>query len=287
MSVEKLSVIITTYNKPEYLIKVLHGFSVQTNPNFEIVIADDGSTADTAAQINWFRDNTELDIRHVWHEDQGFRKCAILNKAIVASKYDYLLFTDDDCVPRNDFVGVHLKNAKNGFFLSGGYVKLCKEVTDQVTANDIISQDVFDADWLLERGQPAKFKLSKLSRSTGYTDLLNRFTTAKATWNGHNVSGFKDDIIRANGYNEDMNYGGLDRELGERLVNWGIKGKQMRYKAVCVHLDHPRPYKKKDLMKQNRAIRDQVVKNRITYTSNGIDKYLKTTVRRPVESVKL
>jgi glycosyltransferase involved in cell wall biosynthesis len=282
---EKLSVVITTYNKPAWLKKVLWGFTIQTNINFEIVIADDGSTTETGDLIKWFQANTTLDIRHVWHEDNGFQKCAILNKAIVVSKYDYLLFTDDDCVPRNDFVDVHLKHAEKGYFLSGGYLKLSKKVTDQIQDTDIINQHIFDIDWLLKHGQPKTFKLSKLSRSKVYTGLLNYLTTTKPTWNGHNVSGFKEDIICANGYNEDMNYGGLDRELGERLVNNGIKGKQMRYKAICVHLDHPRPYKKKELIKHNRAIRDQVVKNGITFTPNGIDKYLKVPATENIKPI--
>lgn len=278
MSVEKLSVIITTYNKPEYLKKVLLGFSIQTNRNFELLIADDGSGDETRIMLDWFRMNYALPIKHIWHEDRGFQKCAILNKAIVEAQYDYLLFTDDDCIPRKDFVEVHLQHAEAGFFLSGGYVKLSKTVTKQVDESHILEQQVFDVDWLLAHGQPRKFKLSKLSRSKEYTDLLNRLTTAKATWNGHNVSGFKHDVIAANGFNEDMNYGGLDRELGERLVNAGIRGKQMRYKAICVHLDHPRPYKKTELLRHNRAIRDTVVKNRISYTPNGIDKYLESAI---------
>jgi len=281
---EKLSVVITTYNKPAWLRKVLLGFTVQTNPNFEIVIADDGSKDETRELVQWFQENSSLDIQHVWHEDKGFQKCAILNKAIVASKYDYLLFTDDDCVPRNDYVDVHLRYAEEGFFLSGGYFKLSKEVTEEVTEGDILQQNVFSVKWLVAKGQPRRFKLSKLSRSSSYTNLLNFITPTKATWNGHNVSGFKADIIAVNGYNEDMNYGGLDRELGERLMNKGIKGKQIRYRAICVHLDHPRPYKKKDLMSKNRAIRDNVIKNGITFTPNGIDKYLDSSLASTVKT---
>lgn len=273
---DKLSVVITTYNKPEWLSKVLLGYSVQTNPNFEIVIADDGSKEETRELIRWYQENTSLDIQHVWHEDSGFQKCVILNKAIMASKYDYLLFTDDDCVPRNDFVNVHLQNAEAGYFLSGGYLKLSEEVTERVTKEDIFQQNIFNIKWLVENGQARTFKLSKVSRFGFYTSLMNWGTPTRPTWNGHNVSGFKSDIISVNGYNEDMNYGGLDRELGERLMNKGIKGRQIRYKAICVHLDHPRPYKKKDLMSRNRAIRDRVIKERIVFTPNGIDKYMKS-----------
>ena len=272
--VDNLSVIITTYNKEEYLRKVLIGFTTQINKNFEVVIADDGSGNKTKDLINWFRENSNLSIKHVWHEDSGFRKCEILNKAIIESTYDYLLFTDDDCVPRADFVDVHLKNAQKGRFLSGGYLKLNKEVTDSVLDENITSQEIFRKKWLLQRGQEKSYKLGKVSRNKIYTLFMNLITFTKPTWNGHNVSGFKSDIISVNGYNEDMFYGGLDRELGERLVNKGVKGKQVRYKAICVHLDHPRPYRNRELLLKNRARRKQVREEKIVWADNGIDKFL-------------
>ena len=86
--------------------------------------------------------------------------------------------------------------------------------------------------------------------------------------------GWKKDIIAVNGYNEDMMYGGLDRELGERLENKGLRGVQVRYSAIVVHLNHPRPYKKKDLIEKNRKIRKEVRGKKISFTPNGIDQHL-------------
>jgi glycosyltransferase involved in cell wall biosynthesis len=105
----KLSVIISTYNAEEWLHKVLLGYAIQTLQDFEIIVADDGSTTKTKEVIQQFQDKFKHPILHVWHEDEGFRKCKILNKAIVQSSADYLLFTDGDCIPRNDFVANHLK----------------------------------------------------------------------------------------------------------------------------------------------------------------------------------
>ena len=272
---EKLSVIITTYNKKEWLRKVLIGFSNQTNRNFEVIIADDGSREDTKQLIEEVGKNSYFNIQHVWHDDNGFQKCAILNKAIIESKYDYLLFTDDDCIPRTDFVDIHLKYAEKGYFLSGGYFKLNSIVTEKITDEDILTQNIFNIKWLISNGQDNWKKLVKLTRSKHLALFMTWITPTRATWNGHNVSGFKSDIIRVNGYNEDMAYGGLDRELGERLVNSGIKAKQVRYKAICVHLDHARPYEKKDMVIKNHAIRKNVRDNKITLAENGIDKYFK------------
>src|SRR6056297_2680694 len=120
----KLSVIISTYNSPEWLEKVLWGYSVQSHNDFEIIIADDGSGAETRQLIDRMRQQTGLTIRHIWQEDKGFRKCRILNLAVLESATDYLVFTDGDCIPRRDFLEVHATEAEPGRFLSGGYHKL-------------------------------------------------------------------------------------------------------------------------------------------------------------------
>jgi glycosyltransferase involved in cell wall biosynthesis len=269
-----LSAIITTYNQPKYLELVLWGYVHQSNKNFEVVIADDGSGDETFNVIDWFKNNTTLNIKHVWHPDNGFQKCTILNKAILESTYDYLLFTDGDCIPRTDFVDVHLKRAKKGHFLSGGYFKLSRTVSEKISKSDIERQYPFNAKWLVNNGQPYTYKMMKMVKNKNVANLLNAVTSTKPTWNGHNVSGWKSDIIEVNGYNEDMMYGGLDRELGERLENAGISGLQIRYSAIVVHLDHPRPYKKKELVEKNRAIRKNVRDNKVTFTANGIKNHL-------------
>ena len=120
----KSSVILSTYNQPAWLRLTLYGYLFQTDPAFEIVIADDGSGEETRELIERFKTTSDLHIQHVWHADAGFQKCTILNKAIKAAKGDYLILSDGDCVPRNDFIAVHKAHADPGFYLSGGYFKL-------------------------------------------------------------------------------------------------------------------------------------------------------------------
>jgi glycosyltransferase involved in cell wall biosynthesis len=263
MMPKRISIILTTYNQPEWLRKVLWGYEVQTFKDFEVLIADDGSDAPTCEVVEAFRDRGILAIQHIWHLHNGFQKCKILNAAIMASEADYLLFSDGDCIPRNDFVEVHFQRARMGRFLSGGYVKLTLSVSQAITEEDIRAQRPFDAVWLRSHGQPRSLKLLKLTRSTYLAGLLNAVATTRPTWNGHNVSGWKEGLLRVNGYNEDMQYGGLDRELGERLVNAGLRGLQIRYSAVCVHLDHARPYKTPETLARNRAVRAAVRRDRI------------------------
>ena len=128
----QLSVIITTYNSEEWLKKVLVGYSVQTEQDFEVVVADDGSTENTKKIIQSFQSKFKHPIVHVWQPDEGFQKCKILNKAIVRASANYLLFTDGDCVPRKDFVAKHLQHREKGYFLSGGYFKLPMQTSNSI-----------------------------------------------------------------------------------------------------------------------------------------------------------
>lgn len=269
----KLSVIITTYNSEEWLRKVLEGYCNQSEKLFEVVIADDGSTEKTKLVVDSFRNKFQFPIQHVWQEDKGFQKCQILNKAILKTNSDYLLFTDGDCIPRKDFIEKHLKFKEEGYFLSGGYFKLPMKTSLKIDTCDIEKQKCFSISWLVKNGVNKSFKLSKLTNIKLLASFMNWLTPTKRTFNGHNTSCYKKDLIAVNGFNEEMQYGGLDRELGERLFNLGVLSKQIRYAAVCLHLDHKRGYATTDTWDKNNAIRSYNKKNNITFIENGISKY--------------
>lgn len=125
--------------------------------------------------------------------------------------------------------------------------------------------------WLLAHGLTKTHKTMKLTARGPIARLLNTITPTKATWNGHNASGWRSDILQANGFDERMQYGGEDRELGERLFNSGLRSKQIRYSAICVHLDHARGYVTKQMRDNNHRIRQHTKKYRITRTPYGIE----------------
>lgn len=265
-----LSVIFTTYNATEWLEKVLWGYSVQTFRDFEIIIADDGSSAETRQLIEIFRKKTSLDIKHVWHEDKGFRKCRILNKAIVAAENDYLVFSDGDCIPRKDFLQVHHDQAEEGRYLSGGYHKLPMSTSKAISKEDILSTRCFELEWLKENGLPPTYKNKKLTASYSEAKWLNMLTPTKCNFKGSNASCWKKDAIAINGFDERMQWGGLDREFGVRLKNLGIKPKHVRYNAICIHLDHARGYKDPEMVASNKALRLDNEKSGEIYTQHGI-----------------
>jgi glycosyltransferase involved in cell wall biosynthesis len=266
----KISVIFTTYNSPEWLQKVLWGFDCQTDTNFEVVVADDGSTNETRQVIDRMRDETTMAIQHIWHEDDGFQKCRILNKALLAAKGEYVVMTDGDCIPRSDFIAAHRANAKPGYFLSGGYFKLPMSISKAITRDDIAKGNCFRTSWLLDHGMKYSIKFMKLNAGAVRAAIYNKLTLTKPSWNGHNASCYIADAIRVNGFDERMRYGGQDREFGERLTNIGLKAKQIRYSAICVHLDHARGYENKADWETNRNIRATTVKEGVTETPCGI-----------------
>ena len=264
------SVILTTYNQPQWLELVLHGYSIQQQSGFELVVADDGSEIATQEVIERYQPMFEDRLRHVWQPDDGFRKTRIMNQAVTVARHPYLIFSDGDCIPRSDFVVTHLQRARPGHFLSGGYFKLSPSVSQTITKDVITSGEVFDPAWLYDQGQTRSHKALKLTARGPVAALLNLLTPAKASWNGHNSSGWKQDIERINGFDERMQYGGEDRELGERLVNAGIRPTQIRYTTTCVHLEHARPYRTAQSLGKNAAIRSATRKNRLVWTEHGI-----------------
>jgi glycosyltransferase involved in cell wall biosynthesis len=270
--VPKISIIVSTYNSEAWLEKVLWGFNCQTFTDFEMVIADDGSGPKTKQLILEMGKKVRYPIKHVWQEDEGFQKSRILNKAVKACNAEYIIMTDGDCIPREDFVEVHYINKEQGYFISGGYYMLPMNISKQITKEDIEKQNCFNIHWLKEKGIPKTFKNNKLTARGFISTLFNTFTPTNASWNGHNSSGWKKDILNVNGFDERMQYGGQDRELGERLFNFGLKSKQLRYSAVCVHLDHKRGYKTPESIEKNRAIRRETKKKKQVWTHYGITK---------------
>lgn len=267
---KSISIVLSTYNAPMWLEKSLWGFANQSVRPDQILIADDGSDERTRDVIARVRAKQNLDIQHVWHEDNGFQKCAILNRAIEQAKSDYLIFSDGDCIPRSDFVYQHLTHSQEGTYLSGGYNKLSLPLSRKITLNDIETGRLFETYWLKANGHHFGRQSIRLHTSGVLATALNQLTTTQPTWNGHNASGWTSDLVRVNGFDERMRYGGEDCELGERLVNSGVQAKQIRFSAICLHLDHERGYVNETDKKRNLEIRQATRNSGSTFTHYGL-----------------
>lgn len=266
----RASVVFSTYNQPAALERVLWGYALQSHRDFELLVADDGSGPETAEVIRRVREAAGLEVLHVRHADHGFRKCEILNQAIVRSRGDYLIFSDGDCIPRADFVGTHLALAERGRFLSGGCLRLSRAVSDKVGVEEVRSGRFADLAWLRAQGwRPGRHALRAM-RARRVAAILDALTPTRTQFGGHNASAFRDDVLAVNGFDATMGYGGLDRALGYRLRNLGVRGKQVRFRAVCVHLHHERPYRDAAVMRQNREILARILSSGEVRARRGI-----------------
>jgi len=233
----KISIILTTYNWPEALNLALASLAVQTYSNFEIIIADDGSTEETAKVIKQWRLKLKQPLKHVWQEDDGFQAAKIRNKAILASSGDYLVFLDGDCFVRENFMLKHLQLVEKRYFVVGQRV-LCSQnfsahLLDE-TSN--IKNSLFY--WIKCRWQ------SKINRFVTLLSLplghLRKFAPKK--WKGAktcNLGVWKNDLLHINGFDESFQgWGYEDSDMVIRLIRSGVRRKTARFAAPVFHLWH-------------------------------------------------
>ncbi len=258
------SLIIVTYNYPEALELILDSVLIQTTLPSEVIIADDGSGPATKELIERYSKKFPVPLIHVWHEDKGWRKAIILNKAIAQSKSDYIIQIDGDIFLHKDFVRDHLHFANKGYYLFGTRVHVKKSYVPAVLKKKKIHFHFFS------RGIKNRFRRVRYLR---IAEKRKDFDEISPKLRGCNTSYWKADLIRVNGFNEQMfGWGIEDSELALRFHNVGLKAKRLVYSAVCYHLDHD--YKSRENVHQNEFLEKQTKLNKLTFAEAGIDKYL-------------
>lgn len=269
----RTELIVATYNSPHALTLTLTSVARQTVLPDSICIADDGSGPETKAAIDAFAAaHPELRFRHVWHEDKGFEKAAILNRAIATSDADFLIFIDGDVLIHPSFLARHLALAARGRFSTGSLIRLDDAATKAVTAEMVEDGTVFDRGWL--RANRAIDRLGTWLKTMPFPvpvqACLDRATPVQRALCGANASLFREDALKVNGFDETIKYGGGDKEFGVRLENAGVRGRHLRYTAPLVHLDHPRGYKDPALIRQHKARIREVRRRRTAWSEAGI-----------------
>lgn len=237
------TVIMSTYNQPRHLELALAGLQIQTEKNFELQIADDGSTSETSDVIEKYMERTPFQIVHSWQQDLGYRKTKILNEAIRKSKADYFIFIDGDCVPHKDFVKNHLKYRQKGFYLAGRRVDLGPKYSETLTSEMVL------------RGDLNRFNvgviLSNIEKDTQYwhrsipvyNSLLRNLLKMDRIddMKGCNFSIDRESLFKVNGFDEDYEgYAREDTDLELRLQFLGLKIKSLKGLAIQYHVWHDR-----------------------------------------------
>jgi glycosyltransferase involved in cell wall biosynthesis len=271
----KTELIVSTYNSPRALNLCLTSVACQRLRPDSICIADDGSGPETARSIAEFAAaHPELRLRHVWHEDRGFEKGAILNKAMASSEADFLVFIDGDVLIHPDFIARHVQLAQRGRFCTGSLIRLDTPTTAIVTPEMVRDGTVFDRRWLRQHGAIDRLGtwLKTMPFPMAVMNLLDLLTPVQRALCGANASLFRDDALAVNGYDEQIKYGGGDKDFGVRLANRGIRGRHLRYTAPLVHLDHPRGYADPQKIKRHKQKIRERRRSRQYWVEDGISK---------------
>jgi glycosyltransferase involved in cell wall biosynthesis len=271
----RTELIVATYQSPRALGLCLASVVRQGLMPGSVCIADDGSGPETAARVAGFRAaNPGLAVRHVWHEDAGDRKAAILNRAIATSEAEFIVFIDGDVMIHRGFVARHVALARPDRYSSGSLIRLDAAATAAVTEADVLSGRVFEIGWL--RAHRALDRvgtwLKAMPLPMPAQAALDVLSPVQRAWGGANASAFRAALLEVNGFDETMRWGGGDKDLGVRLANAGVRGRHLRFTAPLVHLDHARGYADPEQKRANRARLRARQHAGVTWVPDGIVK---------------
>lgn len=258
------SLVTPTYNWPEALELLLLSVLNQTVMPREVIIADDGSTEDTRKLIEKFQQKFPIPLIHIWQEDLKNRKARIMNQAIAKTNFDYIIEIDGDIIMHQKFIEDHLKFAEKGHYLFGSRANIQQSLLPTIFLKKKIKFNYFS------RG------IRKRSRTVHFPFLM-RFAkstkTRSSKLRGCNMSFWRSDFIKINGFNEKfVGWGMEDSEMIQRLHNIGIKGKRLKFAGIAYHIYHKE--QSKSQFENNFKIERQTTEKKIIFAEKGIDQYL-------------
>ena len=259
-----ISLIITTYNRPDALLLVLRSIETQVSKPNEVIIADDGSKNDTKKVVTSFQEKSEIRVIHSWQEDSGFRAAKSRNKAIAKATGKYIILIDGDMILHPEFINDHINNTQSGYFVQGSRVLLTQDKTKQTLDQQKINFS------LLSNGLQNR-------KNAFHSNILSKLFSNKRNYlrgiRTCNMAFYKQDCININGFNNEFEgWGREDSEFIMRLLNSGINRKNVRFNAIQFHLWHNENIR--DFLEKNDAILQDTINNHTQWCNNGIDSYL-------------
>lgn len=265
---ELISLVVSTYNRPDALGACLRSLARQTDRNFEIVVADDGSGAQTRELIERWKAKAGAPLHHVWQEDRGFRLAEIRNRAILASKGRYLIFLDGDGIARPGFVAAHRALAEPGHFVGGNRALLSQKLTEEILGKNLEAENWSLAGWAVRRARGEVNRLMPLL-SLPLGPLRKRLATEWEGVRGGNFAFFHDDLDRVDGFETSFVGWGLeDSDIVIRMMRSGVARKDGRFATGVLHLWHPEADRSR--LPANRARLDELIKSDRVRAQRGL-----------------
>lgn len=258
------TLVTPTYNWPEALELLLLSVLNQTVLPNEVIIADDGSKEKTRHLIEYFQQKFPIPLIHIWHEDLKNRKPRIMNQAIAKAKCDYIIEIDGDIIMHKNFIEDHLNFSEKGHYLFGSRVNIQKKIIPKIFNQKKIHFGFF-SEGIKKRGRTLHIPfLMHFAKSVN---------TRSTKLRGCNMSFWRDDFIKINGFNENLVGWGIDdSEMIQRLHNIGIQGKRLKHAGIVYHIYHPE--QSKSHIEINLEIEKETTHNKITYIEKGVHQFL-------------
>jgi len=250
-----ISVVVSTYNRPDALRATLNGCAAQTDRRFEIIVADDGSTHSTRTAIEHAAQQLPVPLEHVWHPDDGFRLAAIRNRGIARARGAYLIFLDGDCVPQADFIARHRALAATGAFVTGSRILLGSALTAAALDGRVDLAGRNPLFWLRARLRGDANKILPLFVKLPAGLAARRVDGFR--WRGIkgcNFAVWADDLLKVNGFDESFTgWGHEDADLAARLHNASIMRRNGFMATEVLHLWHREQPRERESVNRDRV----------------------------------
>jgi glycosyltransferase involved in cell wall biosynthesis len=235
---ELISLIIATYNRADAMNAVLRSLARQSDKNFEIIIADDGSGQEIRDTVAAWTPRLGVPVKHVWHEDRGYRLPEIRNQAMRASSGRYLVWLDGDCIARSDFVAAHRSLAEPGYFVAGNRVLLSQALSERIIAERLEPETWSVAKWMALRLRGEANRAIPLLRLP-LGPLRKLHARRWEGVRGGNMAYFREDLVRIDGFDASyVGWGPEDSDAVIRVIRSGILRKDGRFATGVLHLWH-------------------------------------------------
>lgn len=230
-----------------------------------VIIADDGSEPATRELIQHYAKKLQVPLDHIWHQDEGFRKSIILNKAVAQSVVDFIIQIDGDCILHSEFIADYIKAARLGEVLSGTRVNINDGFLPQLWREKVTRFRLFHPG--------LRNRLRAL-----HCPFIGRFYRPKKRFSkkfrGCNTGYWRKDFIAINGYNEDfIGWGREDSDLAHRLIHLGCAMKRLKHRGLVYHIPHK--IRSKSQLDQNNDLEQYTIDHRLVRIERGVSQYLK------------
>lgn len=263
----KVSLIISTYNRPDALAVCVRSAFLQERLPDEIIIGDDGSKEETSKMIESLKRESPVPVIHLWQEDDGYRLAMMRNKCVAKATGNYIIEIDGDVMLHRCFISDHIKMSRKGCYVKGGRTNLGQSLTRKICGERMPRSINF---WTsgIESKPENSIHCLPIARF-----LASRYRKHKSSALGCNMSFFRDDFIKINGYDEYFEgWGGEDGDFGSRMQRSGLSKLHLKFAGIVYHLWHEDKYMynaEKNIAYSQRPENEAPVR-----CHNGVDKYL-------------